>query len=314
MAKPSGSKGAPNPTKPPKNKNKKKSSSGNRIQDQMEFYFSDSSLRRDKFLRQKISECVPLEVITAEDEAPESRLGLELSLFLNFNNIKAMTTEVSALQSALDKSSFLSCFQVTPTDGTSGPQWFVGRSDWLGRVELTEFLSELDHNNQEFDKRTIYCENLPINASQQWLRQIFSQFGKINLVSVPKFKGNQRIKQFAFVEFAEEAPLQEVLEYFKRFHGVLCYDDSENLQSIQKFHEEQEGSGDHVKGGNSNNNKNQNKRKNKNCNTTGTEKGDSEDAPKDVVEDEETKTDQEDKPAYPELNDNMIYDLKIMTK
>lgn len=309
MAKPSGSKGAPNPMKPPKNKNKKKSSSGNRIQDQMEFYFSDSNLRRDKFLRQKISECVPHNIITADDEPPESRLGLELSLFLNFNNIKAMTTEVSALQFALTKSSFLSCFQVPATDG---PQWFVGRTDWLGREELSEFLSELDNNNQEFDKRTIYCENLPINASQQWLRQIFSQFGKINLVSVPKFKGNQRIKQFAFVEFAEEGPVEEVLEYFKRFNGVLCYNDSENLQSIQKFHEEQEGSGDHVKGGNNNNNKNKRKAKKKEASTQ--QEGGDKEQEEDAVEDEGTTTNKDDKPAYPELNDNMIYDLKIMTK
>lgn len=324
MAKPSGSKGNREQGKPPKKPKKK---SGSRILDQMEFYFSDSNLRRDKFLREKISECVPKEIVPEEgastepDKPTSHRLGLELSLFLNFNNIKAMTTDVCVLQAALAKSQLLSCFQVA-TDDTA--QWFVGRVDWIERTELTEFLSELDGNNQEFDKRTIYCENLPINASQQWLRQIFAQFGKINLVSVPKFKGHQRIKQFCFVEFAEEAPLKAVLEYFQQFNGVLCYDetDSDNLQSIQKFHEEhgQKGAeaekGD-TKGGQKKGKRSGKRGSKKELDTQGA--GASVGAPVEEEQEDEAGEEEEDQEdtkvnKYPELNDNMIHDLKIMTK
>lgn len=206
-------------------KTKKKKKSTNRIQDQMEFYFSNSNLRRDRFLREKLNESVSQIVLhnpqsDQEEDAPkdpETRLGLDLSIFLNFNNIKAVTTDVNVIKDSLSKSKLLSVYQVKLADTAT---WFVTRTDWIGKEDLSEFLSDIDGNNQDFDKRTIYCENLPINANQVWLRQLFSQFGKINLVSVPKFKGNQRIKQFCFIEFGDEGSVATALEFFQKFDGV----------------------------------------------------------------------------------------------
>lgn len=146
-----------------------------------------------------------------------------MSLFLNFNNIKALTTSVIDLKDALASSSFLSVDQIDPEDQVL----YVARKDWEEKEDLQSFLADLCGNNQGFDKRTIYCENLPSNANQDWLRKLFSQFGKINLVSVPKFKngkGGHRIKQFCFVEFANEEQMQTAVEYFKQFNGVLCYE------------------------------------------------------------------------------------------
>lgn len=269
---------------------KKKSS--NRIQDQMEFYFSNSNLRRDRFIREKLFELAPQNVVTEEDDGSdgkEMRLGLDLSLFLNFNNIKSLTSDVSVLKDSLVRSKSLSVYQAV-----EGGQLLVARKDWATLSNLSDFLVELDGNNQEFDKRTIYCENLPLHASQQWLRQIFSQFGQINLVSVPKFKGNQRIKQFCFVEFAEEATMPAVLEYFRQFNGVLCYDEtqSDHLQSIQTFQEEEAGEGKKKK-----------------------RKKEEEDQEEEAVGEGDTSIEEAEK-AQPskELNDNMIHDLKIMPK
>lgn len=173
---------------------------------------------------------------------------------------------------------------------------------------LSDFLHALDGNNKEFDCRTVYCENLPINASQQWLRKIFAQFGNINLVSVPRFKGNQRIKQFCFVEFADEATLPSVLDYFRQFNGVLCYDETESnhLQSIQKFHEENQQTDDEKP---SPGDKGATKRRKKNSQPG--EGGVPEKVEEDDGDEEEAKTQ---KAVSAELNDNMIYDLKIMPK
>lgn len=227
----------------------------------------------------------------------------------------------------------------------------MARKDWEDREDLHSFLADLDGNNQGFDKRTIYIENLPSNANQNWLRQLFSRFGKVNLVSVPKFKfkgGGQRIKQFCFIEFANEENLQSAMEYFKQFNGILCYDEADNLLSIHKFHEEEEElqqqqqqkqpkqtpevneldvTSEEKK---TNQDKSQqavkkSKRRNRKKkapqvdNTEGETKVEEnvQEQEQDTVEEEEDEEEDEDnseKKSYPELNDNMIYDLKIMPK
>lgn len=109
-------------------KGKKKAT--NRILGQMEFYFSDSNLRRDRFLREKIGECVPQPVVGEGHESAESRLGIDLSIFLQFNNIKAITDDVTVLRDSLLNSLLLDTFQVqVEGDGT---HLFVARKDWEG--------------------------------------------------------------------------------------------------------------------------------------------------------------------------------------
>ncbi|XP_021349315.1 la-related protein 7-like, partial [Mizuhopecten yessoensis] len=65
----------------------------NNIRDQVEFYFSDSNLHRDRFMKKVIAE--------SEDGY------IDIGVFLNFNKIKVLTTDVGALQKALKSSSKL---------------------------------------------------------------------------------------------------------------------------------------------------------------------------------------------------------------
>lgn len=248
--------------------------------------------------------------------AENGEFGLELDLFLNFNKIKTLVSTELALKDILLRSTSLRVWMCE-----SEQKWFVARRDWP--ADLSEFLGSLD-NNQDFDRRTIYCENLPISANQEWLRKVFSQFGKINLVSVPTFKGHKRIKQFSFVEFADLASMEKVLDYFRRFNGVL-YEDTQpdNLQSIRKFHEEEEGVVDDSNIGSSDNvavgggKQNKTKKKNKNNKRDAHTVGNIPLKAKGIVEDKEvmgnTSVPQIDPKDSP-LNDNMIYDMKIMTK
>lgn len=53
------------------------------------------------------------------------------------------------------------------------------------------------------DSRTIYVEQMPPLADLQWVHSIFSEFGAIAYVSLPKFRGQSRNKGFAFVEFQD---------------------------------------------------------------------------------------------------------------
>ena len=44
-------------------------------------------------------------------------------------------------------------------------------------------------------------EYLPSHATHMWVKQIFSQCGKVAYVSLPTYKTSKQIKGFAFVEF-----------------------------------------------------------------------------------------------------------------
>ncbi len=64
-----------------------------RIRQQMEFYFSDSNLSKDKFLRQEIK------------IAPEGYV--DLNVFLKFNKIRQLTDDLVLIAKALKKSELL---------------------------------------------------------------------------------------------------------------------------------------------------------------------------------------------------------------
>lgn len=44
------------------------------------------------------------------------------------------------------------------------------------------------------DSRTVYVESIPVTASREWLERVFSEYGTVAYISLPKFKDSQRIK------------------------------------------------------------------------------------------------------------------------
>ncbi|KAK3703766.1 hypothetical protein QZH41_008439 [Actinostola sp. cb2023] len=66
------------------------------------------------------------------------------------------------------------------------------------------------------DAETIYVENLPQNTDHDCLRKIFSQFGKVMYVSIPRFKHTGDIKGFAFIEFESSNEAGSAVETFHK--------------------------------------------------------------------------------------------------
>ncbi|KAL3876628.1 hypothetical protein ACJMK2_034446 [Sinanodonta woodiana] len=144
-----------------------------KIREQMEFYFSDANLHKDRFLKKKM------------EESADGYVAL--SLFLTFNRIQALTVDVSVLAKAVSHSDFLQLNE----DRSS-----VRRSSPIS-----------DPGN--VDARTVYVECLPSNVDQDWIRKVFSDCGKIAYISIPKYRSTKDPKGFAFVEFqTEEAALK----------------------------------------------------------------------------------------------------------
>ncbi|XP_055385485.1 GATA zinc finger domain-containing protein 4-like [Condylostylus longicornis] len=178
----------------------------NQVREQMEFYFSDANLTKDRFLMQIIREdpYVPLEI------------------FLNFNKIKKLIKTTGELIKALSSSNKLEL------------------NDDKTRVTRIKPLIDVDENRDGIDARTIYVESLPANADHEWVKKIFehaSNDGKVTYVSLPKYKHSKKLKEFGFVEFETIDMAEKCLKTFQEFNGLLNYDNIEpiNLLSITTY-------------------------------------------------------------------------------
>lgn len=95
--------------------------------------------------------------------------------------------------------------------------------------------------NMDSDGCTIYVEGLPSKADHEWMKNAFSSYGNVVYVSLPKYTGTKRIKQFGFVEFDCAGSVEKTLKAFQKFGGVLSSEmDPAILQSVVSFNREQQ--------------------------------------------------------------------------
>uniref|UniRef100_A0A182LYR1 Uncharacterized protein n=1 Tax=Anopheles culicifacies TaxID=139723 RepID=A0A182LYR1_9DIPT len=174
----------------------------NSIRTQMEFYFSDANLTKDRYMGQLVRDgpFIPLEE------------------FLKFNKIKACTTSVEEIANALSNSTLLELSD--------------DRTKVRRRTELVV--------KENCEECTIYVERLPPKANHDWVRNVFSSYGKVAYVSLPTFKHSRKIKEFGFVEYEEEASVQKVLKAFQTFGGVLAFEttDPAKMASIKTYEQD----------------------------------------------------------------------------
>ncbi|KAK5639830.1 hypothetical protein RI129_010641 [Pyrocoelia pectoralis] len=147
------------------------------ILQQMEFYFSDSNLTKERFLGQLL----------------QSDPYVDVSIFLQFNKIRKLTTRLEDVTKAISKSDL---------------------------IELSEDKTKVRRRlpvqiKENVDECTIYVERLKSDATHEWLSSIFSEFGKVAYVSIPKYSHSNIIKGFAFVEFDTEESANAALNFFE---------------------------------------------------------------------------------------------------
>jgi len=148
----------------------------NNVQKQMDFYFSDVNLNHDRFLRKEV------------DRDPDGYV--DLSTMLKFNKLKKLTNDVSVVAKAVENSPSLQL----NTDRT--------------RVKRTSKLLEIEN----VDARTVYVEEFPANTDHDWLKSIFSTCGTVSYISLPKYKHNNQVKGFAFIEFTTSEEAQKACQ------------------------------------------------------------------------------------------------------
>ncbi|XP_037517559.1 la-related protein 7 [Rhipicephalus sanguineus] len=148
------------------------------IRDQMEFYFSDANLRKDRYMN---------DLVMRDEEG-----YVELEVFLTFHKIRALTSDVKDIAGAIATSKLLQM------------------DEEHRRVRrCAEFMAKVD-----VDECTLYVERLPLHADHAWLKGVFSRHGQVVYVSLPRYRHNNRIKGFAFIEFATPEDVDRACQHF----------------------------------------------------------------------------------------------------
>lgn len=145
---------------------------------------------------------------------------------MKFNKIRKLTESLEDIQKALNKSELLE----------------------LNEDKTKVFRKIPPKEKQNVDDCTIYVESIKSDATHDWLSSIFSKFGKVAYVSLPRFKHNRMIKGFAFVEFEKESDAQAALTFFEEIDmKIPAQIPPEDLLSIKTFEKEEEGESKMVK-------------------------------------------------------------------
>lgn len=164
----------------------------------MEVYFSDANLSKDRFLSQLL----------------ETESSVDINIFLKFNKIRRLTATCDDIVKALKKSTVLTLSEDSLRVSRVNPVCV----------------------KENIDKCTIYVENIKSDTTHDWLQDLFSDFGKVDYISIPKYKHNRVNKGFAFVEFASEEAASEAIKFFEEIDAKMSSKIApETLQSIATF-------------------------------------------------------------------------------
>ncbi|KAE8279027.1 La-related protein 7 La ribonucleoprotein domain family member 7 [Larimichthys crocea] len=147
------------------------------VKKQVEFWFGDVNLHKDRFLKKLI------------DESDDGYV--DLSVLADFNRMKKLTTDTKLIARALKNSSVVE----VNLEGNK-----VRRQLPIGEVP------------DNVDSRTVYVELLPKDVTHSWIERVFTKCGNVVYVSIPRYKSSGDSKGFAFVEFEKEEEAHKAIE------------------------------------------------------------------------------------------------------
>lgn len=139
-----------------------------------------------------------------------------MNIFFQFNKIKKLTSSIEDIVKALKSSELLAVTE----DNTK------------------VFRKTPVQNNEDVEACTIYVEHIKSDTSHEWVSSVFSEFGKVVYVSIPKYIHNRLNKGFAFIEYEQPEEAKKALDYFETIGCKMSSQMApEQLCSIATFSE-----------------------------------------------------------------------------
>ncbi|KAJ3432760.1 la-related protein [Anaeramoeba flamelloides] len=146
------------------------------ILDLLEFYFGDSNLSRDQWLRIRVCN--------------HPKRYIELKKLLTFNKVQRLRARFRDLQVAVENSSKLELDQTGA---------YVRR-----KIPFDP--------NIDFTQRIVYLENVAPNETIETIKEKLARFGKVTFVELDWFRVSRQNKGFSFVEFETEEMANKCIE------------------------------------------------------------------------------------------------------
>merc|ERR1719319_101393 len=156
-------------------------------------------------------------------EATKDDPWIEISTFLKFNKINTLLANFGC-ENPLKE--LIKALEVVDSDLLQSSEGKVKRG-----IPLAPKPDE--------DECTIYVENISIEMDHDTLKKIFSVYGKVVYVSIPKYRDFKTNKGFAFVEFEEVDVAKKALEAYSSVIDAKM--EPGDLLSIKTFNEEKDG-------------------------------------------------------------------------
>ncbi|OQR78202.1 la-related protein 7-like, partial [Tropilaelaps mercedesae] len=163
------------------------------LRQQMEFYFCDANLRKDRYMTELVSK--------------NENGWVEVVEFLKFNKIKALLEEKDLEIGEVVKA-------------VRGSE-VIEVSDDLKKIRRNLEKHPVKPKSQQMiDDCTVYVQGLQSIASVEWLRGNFTEFGQVDYVSLPRGP-NGRHKGFGFIEFADVASAENACKFYSLQGGRI---------------------------------------------------------------------------------------------
>ncbi|BFY97702.1 hypothetical protein BsWGS_00741 [Bradybaena similaris] len=147
-----------------------------RIIKQIEYYFGDMNLLRDKFLQKKIQ----------EDDG-----WVTIDTMLGFNRLKVITDNAQMICEALKKSS-------------SGLMEVSEQGDKIRRSPSKPLPDQSRDRRQEIIARTVYAKRFPLDVKLDDLQEFFGGYGQLDDVFMKKHYRTLKFKGTVFVTFTNK--------------------------------------------------------------------------------------------------------------
>ncbi|GAB4816086.1 hypothetical protein N2152v2_003132 [Parachlorella kessleri] len=171
-----------------------------KIRKQVEFYFSDSNLPRDAFLREKVE--------SDKDGFVDVAL---LCIFSRMNQL-LMTSNKDASKVPAEKVAEVA-------EALEGSDKLTLSEDKT-RVRRTEALRSTEEVTKEVDGRSLYAAPFPFDTSLDTLTGFFSRAGAVNCVRMRRHLTSKDFKGSVFVEFASKEEADKVAAMSLEFEGA----------------------------------------------------------------------------------------------